>query len=377
MPTRVTLPTSPTTSSAPKLTLVGLPRRHEVLGSLRAGDRLPVLVLEKYADGKVLLDIKGAAVTAKAQGDFPVGARLEVVVQREGQHYVLRRPDQEDAALEALLRLVRSRLPGLDDRNRAVAQLLTGRTLQTLAGAKSGLANLYARLGQLLRQLWTADDNLAPKLAQLAVLFGLAPTPLGDRLRELFGRNVPGLLDRILSSGKADYQQLLAHAESLTPEEAERLTQLAGAMKEQIGLFRGLNALFEARGLPVHWAFPLVYQGEPQPTELWLYKGRDHARQTNEPETFSALLRLRLSALGEVRALVVVRRTQAHVSLYTENEHVADLFNRSRAELQDGLQAAGLNVDISVAAGLAVQPVPDVHETLYTAADTRGVSIKA
>jgi hypothetical protein len=325
----------------------------------------------------VLLDIKGAAVTAKAQGDFPVGARLEVVVQREGQHYVLRRPDQEDAALEALLRLVRSRLPGLDDRNRAVAQLLTGRTLQTLAGAKSGLANLYARLGQLLRQLWTADDNLAPKLAQLAVLFGLAPTPLGDRLRELFGRNVPGLLDRILSSGKADYQQLLAHAESLTPEEAERLTQLAGAMKEQIGLFRGLNALFEARGLPVHWAFPLVYQGEPQPTELWLYKGRDHARQTNEPETFSALLRLRLSALGEVRALVVVRRTQAHVSLYTENEHVADLFNRSRAELQDGLQAAGLNVDISVAAGLAVQPVPDVHETLYTAADTRGVSIKA
>lgn len=381
MPEKVSLKPTSKAGSVIRPGLSFIPRRHDVLQTLTPGQRLSVLVLENFGGGKVMLEIKGAAVTAQANGEFPIGGRIEVQVNQDGRNFILQRVATEDTSQEeSLMRLLRVRLPGLADRNQALVQLLTGSLLDGFAGAKTGLAELYSRLSQMLGDLFQADTGLAEKLQMLAVTMGLAPLKMGERIREFLGKNLPGLLDKILSASKDDYLNLLRENQNLAPEDTEKLTQLVGGLKEQIALFRGLNALFESRGLPVHLQIPFVFQGEPQPTELWIYKkqgegGKDAAPR--DPEVSTALIRLRLSQLGEIRAQITVLKKQVQVGIYAEREKTAALVEEALPELQADLSKAGLEPNLAVRVGLDLQPVPTAEELFFTGGEKKLLSVKA
>jgi Flagellar hook-length control protein FliK len=377
MPSRVSFSTESVTPKTGKTSSFFIPRRNEVMQSLQPGQRLTVQVLERFASGKVMLDVKGAAVTAQSKGDFPVGAKIEVDVQPRGQGFVLRRVGGDTSVEESLMRFVRGRLGGLEERNTAILQGLTGRALTSLADAKEGLAGLYARLGKLLTPLLSAEKNLASNLESLATLLGAAPASAGDRVREFLGVNLPGLLDRMLGSGKQDFAAVLQRTGGLNLTEAEKLTTLAGALKEQIGLFRGLNALLESRSQPLYLALPLMHEGQPQPTELWMYKRHDAEHERDDPEATSAVVRLTLTNLGEVRAHVVVSGQAARVGVFTEMERTAELVRQARGELEGALREAGLQPTVAVRQGLDARPLPRVEELVFAAGEKRNLDVKA
>lgn len=302
MPEQVNLRPTQATASVSKSFSFVLPRRGEVLATLKPGDRISVQVLERFGSGKVMLDIKGAAVTARALGEFPVGRQIEVVIQPHEGGFLLKQVGGETSE-PVWLRLIRGNLGEAADRNQSLARLLTGGSLERLSHLRSGVGGAIARLGEMMSHLLRADEGLGEKLPNLAVLLGMSPAGFTERLAEFFGRDIASKLDRILSADHEDFAAFIEQAGELSPEEAEKWTNLAGLLKKQIGLFRSLNAMFDQRGQPLHFSLPFIYQNEPQPTDLWVYRRHDAEKGTDAPDTVSALLRLTMSRLGEVRAL--------------------------------------------------------------------------
>lgn len=378
MPTHVNLPPLSRSAAAAKASVFVIPRRADVIGTLRDGQRLSVQVLEKFGSGKVMLDIRGAAVTAQAKGDFPVGAQLEVVVEQNDAGFTLRRVGGGEAEIEAtLLRFVRAKLGGLAGRNQAVAGFLTGDALASLGATKGGLPGLYARLGTMLLPLLTIDDSLAGSLQKLGGMLGLSPAGAAERLREWLGFNLPGTLDKMLAAGKQDLGELLMRSGRLTVTTAENLVQLAGSLKEQIGLFRGLNALLSNRGQPLLLELPFVYQGQAHPAEIWVYRRHNAVADVDDPETTSAVVRLTMSRLGEVRAHVVLRGANVNVGVFAETERATNVLAEGLTALEEGLRNVGLNPALSVRQGLDLQPVPRVEELVYAVGETRVLDVKA
>jgi len=376
MPAKVSLGSASVTS-VKQSSFVLIPRRAQVLANLRPGQMLNVQVLEKFADGQVMLNIKGAAVTAQAKGSFQVGEQVQVRIGQQGNTYVLQRVDQPDAALtESLARVVRGRIAGMEQRAQALSAMLNNRAVGMLADAKSGLAGMLARIQTMTGELFVVDSGFSDKLAALAVLMGLSPASGGDRLREALGRNLPGLLDRVLSAGKKQWASLLGKYPELTAEDLEGLSNSAGQLKEQIGLFRALNGLFEARDQPLYMSIPFVYNGEPQPTDLWVYKRHDAHEGKDDDQAVSVLLRLRMSRLGEVRALLVVRGSAVEANIYTENETAGEQIKQALPELEKNLSAAGLKSRVQVVDSLAEAPDQDLQQMLYSTASDHTVSVK-
>jgi hypothetical protein len=375
MPSRVSLGSSSGPSNLQKLSLTLIPRRGEALASLQDGERLTVAVLERFGAGKVLLELRGAAVTARAEGEFPVAARLEVLVQRQGQAIVLRRIAGDEPSLEALLRAVRAATSGAETRAAETAALAKSLQAAQLTEGSGALAALYARLGKLLAKLLEVGASPVDQLRQWAALVGAAPPPVGERLREFLGRNLPAVLDRILAANRGEIEALLAKGAG----DPDELTGRAAAVKEQLGFLRALNGLLATRDGPSYLALPFMLGGEPQPTELWFYREKDASRQRarKDPETSSALIRLRLSHLGEVRALVIVRRTSVQASLHAERAATAEIIDAALPELSEGLRAVGLTPRLSVGVGLEERPLPSLGDLLASAGEPRGVSVKA
>ncbi|MDP8221944.1 MAG: flagellar hook-length control protein FliK [Candidatus Lernaella stagnicola] len=352
-------------------------RRGQVMQNLQHGDKLAVTVLERFESGKVMLDIKGTPVTARAEGDFPVGAKIDVVVQRSGKGFVLRRVGEDRNTLTNLAKFVRAKLGGMEKRSQTIAQVLAGPAFQSLGDAKTGLAGMYGKLVALLLPLLKADTGLAANLQNLGAVLGLSPMGSGDRLREFLGVNLPGLLDRMLQAGKKDFQGLLQRSGSLTPAEAENLTHLAGALKEQIGLFRGLNALLDARGRPLFISLPFLYQGEPQPTDIWVYKRHDAEGGRDDPDAMSAVVRLTMSRLGEVRAHVVLNGSRVSVRIFTETAQTAERLEESIPDLREALRGAGLSPAVSVREGLDMRPLPELRTMIRVDGEKRTLDVKA
>jgi len=377
MPEQVTLQPAKATASASKAFSFVLPRRGEVLASLKPGERLSVQVLERFGTGKVMLDIKGAAVTARALGEFPVGRQVEVMIERHEGGFILRQIGGDSAGEPVWLRLIRNHLGEMNDRNQSLARLLTGGSLDVFAHLRSGTGGAIARLGEMMSQLLRADEGLGDKLPNLATLFGLSPAGLGERLAEFFGRDIASKLDRLLGAEHDDFASFLQQADGLSPDDADKWTNLAGLLKKQIGLFRGMNALFDQRGLPLHLSLPFIYQGEPQPTDLWIYRRRDQEREIDDPNTVSALIRLTMSRLGEVRALVVLQgRENLGVSIYTASAETSRILNGFLPELNHVLVGAGYATRTSVREGLAERPLPDLTQLLYGGGE-RQLDVKA
>jgi len=376
MPTRINPAGTSATASVAKASLFVIPRRADVVAGLRAGQRLTVEVLEKFGSGKVMLDIKGAAVTAEAKGDFPVGAQVEVLVEQHAGGFTLRRAGFEPDVQASLLRFVRAKLGGLEARNQALAGFLTGDALGSLSEAKTGLAALCARLGGMLAPLLTVDENLAGNLQQLGAMLGLSPTGAADRVREWLGVNLPGLLDKMLAARKEDLGELLAKSGKLTAGKADDLVRLAGSFKEQIGLFRALNGLLASRDQPLLLALPFVFQGLADQAEIWVYRRHDAERAADDDDATSAVLRLTMSRLGEVRSHIVVRGVHVHVGVFTETADAAAQLGEGLATLEEGLRRVGLAPAVSVRQGLDLRPVPRVEELAYATAETRVVDVK-
>lgn len=376
MPEQVNLRPTQATASVSKSFSFVLPRRGEVLATLKPGDRISVQVLERFGSGKVMLDIKGAAVTARALGEFPVGRQIEVVIQPHEGGFLLKQVGGETSE-PVWLRLIRGNLGEAADRNQSLARLLTGGSLERLSHLRSGVGGAIARLGEMMSHLLRADEGLGEKLPNLAVLLGMSPAGFTERLAEFFGRDIASKLDRILSADHEDFAAFIEQAGELSPEEAEKWTNLAGLLKKQIGLFRSLNAMFDQRGQPLHFSLPFIYQNEPQPTDLWVYRRHDAEKGTDAPDTVSALLRLTMSRLGEVRALVVLQgRENLGVSIHTETAETARLLDGFVAELNQALRGAGYAPRTAVREGLAERPIPEVAQLLYAGGE-RQLDVKA
>jgi hypothetical protein len=364
MPAKVSL--GPASEPARQVSFLLVSRRENALASLRPGERLTVEVLEKFADGNVMLKIKGAPVTARAIGDLQVGDEVQVRVERDGNTYVLRRLEETaaDPVMESLTRIVRSGVDGIADRSTAILALLRSDALAVLTGAKTGLADLLTRVSQMLGEAFNVDQGLSDKLSALANLLGLAPTGIGERLREALGRNLPGVLQRVLSAGKEEWANL-GRQTGLSAEDLGQLSQQLGQLKEQIGVFRALNALLDSRGGPVMLSLPLMFAGKPQPTEIWFYKDRDPRQEKRDRNTSTALIKLRLSRLGEVRALVVVTGQAVTTSIFVRGEDAARAMRDALPELEDGLRANGLSPQLAVHVGLEQAPEPNLQQLLY------------
>jgi len=378
MPEKITFKAGTPQIAARQSTLVLIPRRAQVLANLQQGEKLSVQVLEKFADGKVMLKIKGAAVTAQAKGDFAVGEQADVVVERKGNAFVLQRIDKPQAELdEALVRVVRARLGGFEDRSLDILNVLNGKAASVLSEAKGGLAGLIVRMNLLAKHLFEAEGDFTKTLANLSVLLGLSPASATDRISEALGRNLPGLLQRILAADKSEWTQLVQQFPQLSTEDLEALNAQAGKLKEQIGLFRALNGLFESRNLPLHLNAPFVFQGRPMPTELWVYKRYDAQKQRNDDQTTSAYIKVHMSNLGEVKALIMVSGKNVRASIYTERTDVAETIQGALPELVEHLEAGGLKPQVAVVDNLDEAPKQNLHELLYGAGEQHALNVKA
>ncbi len=376
MPAKVHL--GPSTPSIRQTSFVLIPRRESVLATLRSGERLDVEVLQKFTDGNVLLKLKGASVTARTTGEMNVGDRMSVRVERDGTSYVLRRLDtQDDPAMASLVKVVRSRLGGMAERSVAISTLARNGLLAALGGSKSGLAALLSRTHAVLAETLTVSPGLAEKLMNLAVLFGLSPATVGERLREALGRNLPGLLQRILSSSSKEWAAVLKEAPNMSTDDVGQLTRQFAQVKEQIGLFRALNALLESRGQPVYLSLPFILNGEAQPADIWIYKDRDAKRSEHSASTSTAFVKLRLSNLGEVRALIAVTGQAVNATIYTSGVEVAERVRAALPELTEGLQAEGLSPQVAVREDLTEAPEPDLTQMLYGTAEGSTLNVRA
>lgn len=377
MPAKVQFGQTEPKAPTGKTSLIFLPKRSQALSSLRAGERLSVEVLDKFADGKVMLKIKGAAVTAQTKGGMQVGEKVQVLVERTGSTYVLRRINVANQEIEqSLARVVRTRVAGFQERSAALLSLLHSQAIKGLAGMKANLATSLTRVQQQLGELLVVDDQLAGKLTNLATLLGLSPAGAGERLREAAGRNLPGRLQRILSADKGAWAKLLQLSPDMTAEEAEHLAKAVGQLKEQIGLFRALNGLLQSRDLPQFLSMPLVFNGEPQPTDLWVYKRYDAEKSEDAEDVTSAYIKLRLSNLGEIRALVLVNGNSVKATIYTEKAASKEVIGEALPDLADAMRNAGLTPQLALKEGMENAPDQDLNQLLFGSGENRVLSLK-
>ena len=340
-----------------KLTLNTAPVGQKGLGlwlqSLRVGQIFRMTVADKAPSGVLLLKVGGHQITATADVPVHKGTVLTLEVTSPGPAVSLKivNPSVQGAVpanpLDGYLKLL------VPSQSRVAEPLLTlidpvqnANILSLLGMTKDEIDRIYRILsksdlladpGSLKRAVQQSGLFLEPRL--LSLLGGSGILPAGDlkaALMKLLSR-----VNQILSQSQRD-RGTDPHRGVLLNLQEELEGALATITLKQLAAWQ-----VDERGGCV-WTFdiPIRVQDAVHTAFLRVERENTTSDEDQEQQDWKVLLSVNLPKLGAIDAELYMRGTRVSVVIYAEKIEIAKLMNRSRHQLQSGLESQGLNVSV-------------------------------
>lgn len=369
-------PSPISTPAAKGSNVIFVTSRESVLQSLKEGETLSVKVLETIDAEKVLLQIKGAPVTAKNLGDAKAGQTLRVQVRSTGSTFVLQRVGTEDpdaVRINPLKALVRFGI---------TKGLFSADALTALADGdpKSLLPQILTRPLSLAQSLFPELPDSAG-LRDLLAMFGLRPDLLTDRAKVESGKNsLYAALRKLMDTPAGKLLKLLRESGADNLDQAKQLLEKAGTLRRAIEAFRAANLLADKEGRPAFLPVPYGPPGQRRMAQVYWYAKSSDQDVAAGKDDFTIYIRLELSALGDVRVVVQKQGEDRPVSLrFFAEKHALDVIRENTVGLKNGLDKIGIEHTVSVLPlGNLEDPNLSFDQTLAEIAGVKtGLSVRA
>ena len=275
--------------------------RASVLSSLKTGDILAVKVLDRMDSQNVLLSIKGVPVTVKNLGNAMVGDSLNVIVETNGDSFLLRRVDiANQIKTDSLKTLVRFGIA----RNLISKTVVTG--LDGFGQLKStqSLPEILAKPLALIAGFMPELPNAAA-IEKLFTLFGFKGQQISQKYLVENGTNsIYAALRRMVDTPAGKLKGMLTQSLLMDMDIIKELLQKSAILKRSIEIFRAANLLADRQGGTLSLPIPFGPEGQRNMVELFWNKGKGGKNGTKDNKVFTIYMRMRFSSLGEIRTLI-------------------------------------------------------------------------